>query len=94
MSDEIAEVGDTIEITYNTPFWRGKKVVVVKRPDDATEGNQPGDTWFWSKDQKKPLYFSQEDYRIVQRANEQDTTNHVDASLKSQLNDNLRSIFG
>lgn len=93
MDAEHAKPGDTIEIIWCNPYWNGKRFKVVEPPDDALGSGFPGDAWFLSENGYKRYFFKQ-DYVIVEsNQSSLGNTEDVDASLKRQLNDNLRNLF-
>ncbi len=93
MDNQHAKPGDTIEITWYDEFWCGQRLKVVERPSDKMNGCQPGDAWFISKN-GHTKFFGVENYTIVESGRSSpESVEDVDASLKRQRDDNLRSIF-
>jgi len=93
--DEKAKPGDTIAIAINDPCWVGKTYVVIEQPASTINNKYPhGVVWF-RDEVGVELFVKIGDYVIVRRAEtESRSAIDVDASLKQQLDDNLRSIFG
>lgn len=97
MSEQHAQPGDTIMITWGSVDWRGKKLKVIERQTDPppVSEEKPGDAWFFGiKGLAK--FFRKEDYVVIEscvpnddRGSEED----VDVFLKKQRDANLKSVF-
>jgi len=94
MDTDYAQPGDTIKVTLASSAWLGKRFTVIEPPDKDI--NYPaGVAWVMTSDQW-PAYIPAKYYKIVKRAGSSATNKSnidIDAKLKQQLNDNLRSIF-
>lgn len=90
MSSEHAKPGDTIEILWDNEDWSGKRFLVINRPSDVVDKEEPGDAWFLN-DGGEPTFFRIKHYKVVKSPK---GSLDVDAKLKSQLYDNLNSVFG
>lgn len=90
---DCAKVGDIIEITYKATTWFGKQIVVIPRPEKTPGVPQAGDAWIFDHiESGLPKCIRFWNYKIIKRSEKQETKN-VDASLRKQMNANLRSTF-
>lgn len=88
---DYAQVGDTIEITYEKKTWLGRQFVVIPPPEKINSNPQPGDAWISNElDSGSPGFIRFCNYKVIKRAQE---TGSVDVSLRKQLNNNLKSVF-
>lgn len=97
MDGEYAKPGDIVELKFLvfSGDYDGKQVTVVERPVDRDYGDEPGDIWFWWHLAREHQWVGKESYKIIKAANSGTTqSKDVDKSLKRQLNDNLRGLFG
>jgi hypothetical protein len=98
MSDKWAKPGDTIEITWTNPDWLGKRLVVIECPEEHKNsfGNHPSHAWFCNEFCGGASYFTADIYKVVERAGRcvSISNGDVDESLKRQLDENLRGVFG
>jgi hypothetical protein len=90
---EYAKPGDVIEVTWDEPEWKGKRLTVIKPPDWSPD--YPGAAWH-ENEQGPPSYFSGPSYyKVVERAGRSVPTEgrDTDAFLRKQRDENLRRVF-
>lgn len=91
-SEQYANPGDTIEITYNAACgsnFVGKKFKVIERPGTKLSTETPGSAWIVGP--AGPCFFRPEHYILIESSS--DKKENVDAFLKKQMDDNLRGMF-
>lgn len=95
MDDQYAKPGDVVEVTWDDQEWKGLRYEVIEYPPEGTAESRPGDAWGRRKKNNTPFVIREGYYTIVERANPLTAqSKDVDESLKRQLNDNLRGLFG
>lgn len=87
MKDQYPLPGDTIEVTWDHPAWKGKRFVVVECPEYQKGGSNdhPSHAWFVDANIGEPSYLASFGYKVVERRNrtETSTVSDVDEPLNN-----------
>lgn len=91
MNDKHAKPGDTIVITKANDF-QGQEFLVVECPENRKDGPHSHCAWVEHLGTVVSV-FDPKHYKIVKRTEKHQSTNDINALVKEQMDDNLRSVF-